>query len=262
MIIIGEKLNSSIKSVRAAIAERNADFVKELAKKQAEGGAKWIDINAAMLPDENESLVWLGETCRGAVDLPLCIDTPNPAAARYAIEKLGGNCMINSITLDEDRYAPMVAVAKEFDCAVVALCMVGSGVPNTAEERINIAVKLRDALVADGIAEDKIYIDPTISPIGAVETAGADALAVISYLSANTKAHIVCGLSNISYGIPARPYVNRAFLIAAMAAGLDAAICDPLDRELMRLCLAAEAMLGRDEYCENYIDAYRDGFFE
>lgn len=262
MIIIGEKLNSSIKSVREAVAARDSEFIASLARRQTEGGAKWLDINAAMLPDEGDSLVWMGEVCRTVSELPLCIDTPDPAAARYAIERLGAGCMINSITLEGDRYAPMAALAAEYNCPVVALCMADGGAPDSVEERIRIATALRDSLTADGIPEGNIYIDPMISPVGAVETAGADALAVIAQLSSTLGTHIVCGLSNISYGLPARPYVNRAFLVAAIAAGMDAVICDPLDRELMRLALAAEAMTGRDEYCENYIDAFRDGFFE
>ncbi len=262
MIIIGEKLNSSIKSVREAIAARDAAFIGDLAAKQDKAGASWLDINAAMLPDEADSLVWLGETCRAASGKPLCIDTPDPEKAAYALEKLGAGCMINSITMEKARYDAMSALALKYSSPLVALCMEDGGAPETVEDRVRIATNLRDSLTADGIPADSIYIDPMISPVGAVETAGADALAVISRLSGKLDTHLVCGLSNVSYGLPARPYINRAFMVAAMAAGLDAMIVNPLDVQLMRLCLAAEAMLGKDEYCENYIDAFRDGFFE
>lgn len=262
MIIIGEKLNSSIKSVREAIASRDAKFVGDLAAAQDKAGASWLDINAAMLPDEADSLVWLGETCRAVSEKPLCIDTPDPEKAAFAIEKLGGRCMINSITLEKSRYDAMSALAVKHGCPLVALCMDDGGAPETVADRVRISTELRNRLTADGISAGNIFIDPMISPVGAVETAGKDALAVISQLRSTLDTHIVCGLSNVSYGLPARPYINRAFMVAAMAAGLDAMIVNPLDVHLMRLCLAAEAMLGTDEYCENYIDAFRDGFFE
>ncbi|MBE6752994.1 MAG: methyltetrahydrofolate cobalamin methyltransferase [Ruminococcaceae bacterium] len=262
MIIIGEKLNSSIKSVRAAVESRDAAFVQDLARRQTEAGAAWLDINAATLPDEVDSLVWMGETCRAVCDTPLCIDSPDPAAVGAALERLGGGCMINSITLEENRYNAMIALAKQYDCPLVALCMDDNGMPETPEDRIRIAKALSDRLIADGIDPQKVFIDPMLSPVGVVETAGQDALAVIRCLSDELPTHITCGLSNISYGLPARPNINRAFAVAAMTCGLDSAIVNPLDTQLMRLVYAADAVLGNDEYCENYIDAYRDGFFD
>lgn len=262
MIIIGEKLNSSIKPVREATAARNAEFIGSLAKAQSDAGASWLDINAAMLPDEADSLVWLGTVCRSVCDTPLAIDTPDAQAAGFALEKLGGRCLINSVTLESSRYDAMSALAVKHGCPLVALCMDDGGAPETVADRVRISVALRDRLTADGVAESDIFIDPMISPVGAVETAGRDALSVISQLRAALGTHIVCGLSNVSYGLPARPYINRAFMVAAMAAGLDCMIANPLDIQLMRLCRAAQAMLGLDEYCENYIDSYRAGFFE
>ena len=261
MIIIGEKLNSSIKSVRAAIESRDADFIASLAQRQSKAGAAWLDINAATTADEIDSLVWMGEICRSVCDTPLCVDSPDPAAVGAALELLCGRCMINSITLEEARYNAMLALAKQYNAPLVALCMDDSGMPETVEDRVRIATALSERLIADGINADDIFIDPMLSPVGVVEGAGQAALEVIRQLSASLPTHLVCGLSNISYGLPARVNINRAFLIAAMTCGLDAAIADPLDTQLMRLAFAGEAMLGRDEYCENYIDAFRDGFF-
>ena len=134
------------------------------------------------------------------------------------------------------------------------------GMPETVGDRVRIAGTLFDRLTAAGVPAEDIYIDPMISPVGAVETAGVDALEAIRKVS-GFGAHCVCGLSNISYGLPARGWLNSAFMVAAIISGLDSAIADPLDKRLMRLVLAAEAVIGRDEYCENYIDAFRDGFF-
>lgn len=261
MIIIGEKLNSSRKAVREAIAARDTEAISSLAKAQEQAGAQWLDINAAMLPDEAESIVWMGECCRSVSELPLCIDSPDFRVTETALQRLGGKCMINSITLEKERFDNMLRLARQFGCPIVALCMDDGGMPETVGDRVRIAGTLFDRLTAAGVPADDIYIDPMLSPVGAVETAGADALETIRKIS-SLGAHCVCGLSNISYGLPARPWINSAFMVAAMISGLDAAIADPLDKRLMRLVLATEAMLGTDEYCENYIDAYRDGFFD
>lgn len=260
MIIIGEKLNSSRKSVAEAVRARDEAFVSELARAQENAGAAWLDINAAMLPDEAESLIWMGEACRSASSLPLSLDSPDYRVIEAALQRLGGGCMINSITLEHDRFDNMLRLTREYGCPVVALSMDDDGMPETVGDRVRIAGTLFDRLTAAGVPAEDIYIDPMISPVGAVETAGSDALDAIRKIS-GFGGHCVCGLSNISYGLPARAWINSAFMVAAIVAGLDSAIADPLDKRLMRLVMATEAVLGRDEYCENYIDAFREGYF-
>lgn len=259
MIIIGEKLNSSRKSVQEAVKNRDAAFISSLALEQEKAGASWLDINAAMLPDEAESLIWMGEVCRQASSLPLCLDSPDFRVIEAALQRLGGRCMINSITLEHDRFENMLRLTRQFGCPVIALCMDDEG-PETVGDRVRIAGTLIDRLTDAGVPADDIYIDTMISSVGAVETAGSDALEAIRKVS-GFGAHCVCGLSNISYGLPARGWLNAAFMVAAIVSGLDSAIADPLDKRLMRMVMAAEAVMGRDEYCENYIDAFRDGFF-
>ena len=260
MIIIGEKLNSSRKSVLEAVRDRDAAFISGLAEAQEKAGAAWLDINAAMLPDEADSLIWMGEVCRSVSSLPLCLDSPDHRVTETALMRLGGKCMINSITLEHDRFDNMLRLTRQFGCPVVALCMDDEGMPETVGDRVRIAGTLFDRLTAAGVPAEDIYIDPMISPVGAVETAGNDALEAIRKIS-GFGVHCVCGLSNISYGLPARGWLNAAFMVAAIVSGLDSAIADPMDKRLMRMVLAAEAVLGKDEYCENYIDAFRDGFF-
>lgn len=262
MIIIGEKLNSTIKSVRTAIEERNEAFVANLANAQANSGAAYIDCNAAMLADEAESLLWLSNICASATSAPICLDSPDSEVIAYVLERNNRCKMINSVTLEQSRFDGMSTLAKKYNTALIALGMDGDCMPESAEEKIQNATTLYSHLTEYGISPDAIYIDALVSPIGAVETAGADALEVIRMLRAKLDCHLTCGLSNISFGLPARKYVNRAMLISAMTCGLDSAICDPLDSELMRLVLAQEALLGIDEYCGEYIDAYRDGKFE
>lgn len=263
MIIIGEKLNSSIPAVRTLMENRDAVEIVKLARAQADGGAQFIDINAGMFLDgEPEVLAWLAGTL-AAEGFRLSVDSPSDKAARAALEAAGteGN-LINSVTVEPERFENMTALALAHRCGVVALCMQPAGEDETSETRSRTAQALVSGLTKRGIAPGDIYIDPMLRPLGADGTAGTDATAAIAGLSkAYPDCHVVCGLSNLSFGLPKRKLLNRAFAVAAVVSGLDAAILDPLDRELLGLVAAAEAIAGRDEYCLDYIEKYREGLF-
>lgn len=262
MIIIGEKINSSIPSSKAAIESKDTQALKALATAQRDAGADFIDINAGMfLAKEPEYLAFLAKTIGKELSLPLSIDTPSVAAARAALEASGGHGhLINSVTTEKDRLDGMTSLACEYDCGVVALCSPESGMNDTLDTRLFVADKLISHLSSKGIAAGDIYIDPMLKPIGAQNTAGLEALETISRLHAlYPDCHISCGLSNLSFGLPKRRLLNRAFAVAAIVAGLDAAIADPLDKKLADLIAAAEVIAGRDEYCIEYIDKCRSG---
>ena len=261
MIIIGEKCNSSIPRIHEAMEQKNAKLIQELAQKQEEAGAQYLDINAGMfVENECEHLRWLMNTVREATDLPLVIDTPDPAvAATIAAEYKGKKTIINSITLEKGRYENMLAAAQKYNTGLVALCMDDSGVPDGVERRIELANILVEKLTAEGICREDIYLDPMVRPVGSGEGYGLEAIKAIRGIRKNLPdVHIVCGLSNISFGLPKRALINRTFLVAAMTAGLDCAIMDPLNRELMASLYAANAVLGSDDYCVEYLTAYRE----
>ncbi|MDR1733999.1 MAG: dihydropteroate synthase [Oscillospiraceae bacterium] len=264
MIIIGEKLNSTLKAVRPAIAAYDAAAIQALAKAQAEAGAAYIDVNAGMFhEDEAERLCWLVQTVQEVTDLPLSLDSPNAKAMEAALQVAKGTVMLNSITDEKDRFEAVLPLAVQYKAKIVALCMDDTGMPETAEERFAIAERLIAKLTAAGIPEDDIYIDPLVRPVSTGPHYGVAAIETIRRVkSAYPDVHIACGLSNISYGIPCRKLVNQAFLVAAMAAGMDGAILDPLDKKMMSLIAAAEALLGIDEYCMDYLEKYRDGLIE
>lgn len=262
MIIIGEKINSSIPSSEEAIRSRDAQALILLAKAQREAGADFIDINAGtFLEEEPAALAWLAKTLDESLHLPLSIDTPRVAAAEAALAALdGGGHLINSVTLQPERLEPMASLAAEHGCGVIALCLNEDGRPGKTEERIAAASKLAEYLTKKGLRPGDIYLDPMLRPIAADECGGTEALDTIRRLrAALPECHISVGLSNLSYGLPKRKLINRAFAVAAAAAGLDAAIADPLDRELMGLLAALEAVLGKDEYGLDYIDKCRGG---
>lgn len=262
MIIIGEKLNSSIPKVNEAISNQDEAFVHNLARSQEESGAQYLDINAGMfVGNELKNLSWLMRAVRDASSLPLVIDTPDPAVAREILpEYTGEKPILNSITLEESRYRPMLELALQYKTGLIALCMNDEGFPEGAQRRIELALELVEKLTAAGVERGDIYLDPMVRPIGSGEGYGKEALdAILGIRAALPDVHIVCGLSNISYGLPKRSLINRTFLVAAMTAGLDAAIMDPLNRELMASLYAADAILGNDEYCIEYLGAFRDG---
>jgi len=261
MVIVGEKINTSRKSVEEAVRRRDATFIAKVAREQAEAGANYIDVNAGtFLEQEVDYLCWLVETVQSEVALPLSLDSPNPKALFEAMKRHKGEPMINSISLEEDRSKSLLPVITSQPCRVVALCMARTSMPTTTEERVKVGSELVEKLTGEGFPLEKIYVDPLIQPISVDTSMGVAALGAINKImndfpSVNT----ICGLSNISFGLPERGLINRNFLALCLAYGLSAAILDPTDKQLMATLLTVEMLLGQDEYCGDFIDAYQNG---
>jgi cobalamin-dependent methionine synthase I len=264
MEIIGEKINGTSKSVAQAIAKREADFIRDLAHRQAEAGAAWLDVNAGTHPNhEPEDLVWLVETVQAVTDVPLCLDSANPRALAVAIEAVDKTPMINSISGEPERLENILPLVAEHGCCVIALAMDATQIPETSEARVAVVHKVMEATRAAGVPDERVYIDPLVMTVGTNVQSGPVFLDTLRTVhAAYPEAHFTAGLSNISFGLPARSFINRAFLTLALEAGLDSAILDPLDRELRAALLAAELVLGRDDYCLSYTRAYRAGLFD
>lgn len=265
MIIIGEKINSTLKAVRPAIENYDASSIQGLAKRQYEAGAAYIDVNAGMfINDEPERLEWLVNTVQEVLDAPLSIDSPNPAAIERALKaNKNPKPIINSITDEKERYNSIMPLIVQYKAGVVALCMDDTGMPETVKDRVTIAERLIEKLTKEGVQIGDIYIDPMVRPVGTGSHYGTVAIETIRKVKAEfPEVHITCGLSNISYGLPARKIMNQTYLVAAMAAGMDGAILDPLDKKLMSFIYAGEALLGIDDYCINYITKFKEGMFE
>jgi cobalamin-dependent methionine synthase I len=264
MEIIGEKINGTRKRVAQAIAERDADFIRDLARRQAEAGAAWLDVNAGTHPkQEPDDLAWLVENVQTATDTPLSLDSANPKALAVAMEAVDKTPMINSISGEPDRLENILPLVAEHDCCVIALAMDKTKIPETSEARVAVIHKVMEATRAAGVPDERVYVDPLAMTIGTCIQSGPvffDTLRAVR--AAYPMVHFTAGLSNISFGLPARSFINRAFLTLALSVGLDSAILDPLDRDLRAALLAAELVLGRDDYCLNYTRAYRAGLFD
>jgi len=261
MIVVGEKINTSRKSIQEAVKSRDAQFIIRTARLQAEAGAQFIDVNAGTFLDkETESLCWLVETVQSEIDLPLCLDSPSPAALSEAIRLHKGEPMINSISLEEDRFKDLLPVVTSQPCHLIVLCMAETSMPTTVEERVDVASELIRRLTEKGFPLQRIYVDPLIQPVSVDTNMGIAALRAIStIMNKFPGVNTICGLSNISFGLPERRLINRSFLALCISYGLNAAILDPTDRQLMGTLLAVEMVLGKDEYCGNFIDAFQSG---
>ncbi len=264
MIVVGERINGTGKRVWEAVVARDVEFVARQARLQAEAGAHYIDANAGTDPTrEPEDLAWLVQVIQQSVDLPVCVDSPNPEALAAGLRVHRGQALVNSASGERARLGPVLELAREHGARVVGLALDDSGMPATAQERLDIAVKLAEAAEAAGLAAGDLFIDPLVRPVGIENEQGAAVLdAVGAIREALPETHIICGLSNVSFQMPSRSLLNRTFLAMAMARGLDAAILDPLDRGLMAVACAGEALLGRDEMCLHYLQAYRAGRLE
>jgi len=264
MIIIGELINSTRKSVGAAIEAGDKAAIQKIAKDQAEAGAKYIDVNAGSFQDrETEYLAWLVKIVQEVVALPCCIDSPNPPALEAALKVHKGIPMINSISLEKERRDKLLPVMAGKDLKVVALCTSDAGIPRTTADRLKIADELIKLLLDHQLKLENIYVDPLVQPVATDKIFGFEFLESVAQIMTRFPGiHTVCGLSNVSFGLPQRKFLNRTFMAMAIAKGLDAAIMDPLDRQMMSVVLAAETLVGRDNFCMNYINAYRGGKLE
>lgn len=264
MKIIGEKINGTRKRVAQAIAERDADFIKDLAQKQCEAGSTWLDVNAGTHPDqEPDDLVWLIENIQSVVDIPLSLDSANPKALEIAIKAVKVTPMINSISGEPERLEKILPIVAEHGCAVIALAMDDKKIPETFDKRMEVIEKVLEATRAAGVTDDKVYVDPLAMTIATMNQSAVIACDTIRAVKGKyPQVHFTMGLSNISFGLPARKHINRGLLMLAMQAGLDSAILDPLDRELQAAIVTTELLLGKDKHCLNYTRAYRAGLLE
>jgi len=264
MLIIGERINTSRKVkgepiIENALKNRDAQFFIDLARKQCEAGAGYVDVNAGtLLEGEPDALEWLVTTIQAALEVPLTIDSPNPVAVERALKVHKGQAMINSITAEKDRYSSILPFVKQYETKVVALSMGDGGIPSDSAGRISVARELIGNLLAEGVKPENIYSDPLVYPVATGPEYGLAVLETIRTVKAEfPEVQTIAGVSNVSHGMPARKFLNQAFTVMCMAAGLDAAIVDPLDRQLMALIYASEALRGRDEFCVEYLAAAR-----
>jgi 5-methyltetrahydrofolate--homocysteine methyltransferase len=262
MIIIGEKINGTRQEVGAAIGNRDSRLIKHLAKEQIEAGADYLDLNAGTHPaQEPADLAWLVTTVQEEIpEVKLCLDSANPQALLAGIEIARRLPMINSLSGEKDRVAGVLPLACKYKTELVILALDDEGIPETWEKRLEIVRRLVDMTQEGGLKEDMLYIDPLVATIATDNQSGRTALEAIRQIRIEfPHAHVTCGLSNISFGQPARSIINQAFAALAIGAGMDSAILDPCEKGLRSSIYSAELVAGQDPDCLRYNRAYRSG---
>ncbi|MDR1901958.1 MAG: methyltetrahydrofolate cobalamin methyltransferase [Treponema sp.] len=259
MIIIGEKINGSIPSVAKAIAAKEGDTIRRLAEKQTQAGAAFIDVCASVPGEEElEVLAWLIGLVQEVSDTPIAIDSPNAKHCAQAIPLCKKPGLINSVSGEGDKVQQVFPVIADTPWQCIALLCDDGGIPKTAEKRLAVFDRLMQQATAYKIAPNRLYIDPLVEMLCTAE----DGITLVTETVQQVKQryadiHVIGAASNVSFNLPARKYVNQGFIILAMQAGMDSAILDPLNQDMQGLIYAAEALLGQDEYCMEYIGAFR-----
>lgn len=258
MILIGEKLNSSIPSALAMLESRDEAAVTALIKKQADAGAAYLDINASVCADECGTLLWAIGLIRKHCGCGIMIDTADTdVMAQAARAASGRELILNSTTIDE-RFDAVTALAKETGASLVALPISLESTAATSEERRAAIDTLVAKLRAAGIPDSRVFLDVLAETLA---TNGENARMTIDCISHVAAAYpeikTTCGLSNISFGLPRRALINGAFLTAAVYAGLSSAILDPCSPSLRDALAAALVVAGQDDFCMNYITYLR-----
>ena len=263
MLVIGERINASNRSVAEAIARRDGEYIANLATAQAAAGADFIDVNAGAGNSSGQDgasiMEWLVEVVHAATDKPLAIDSDSPEVIEAALHKYQGDrLIINSVTAESARLVSIGPLAAERQAWLIALAMGEAGIPNTVEDRLAACETIMVHLTRLGIEEEQVFFDPLVLPIAVDTNQGLITLHTIGRIKSRyPAARTVMGLSNISYGLPGRPLVNSAFLLMAAYAGLDAVILDPLNAKIMSFVKTADMLTGKDRSCRAYIRAHR-----
>ncbi len=255
MIIIGEKINGVQPGIRQAILEKDKEAIQRLARRQAEAGAAYLDLNpgtAWLKPAE--IMVWLVKTVQEAVRIPIALDSRRVDVIEAGLRVCRNPVMINSTTGEKEKLPRFMELAARHEATLIGLTMDEQGIPPHAVGRAAIAKRILDFADQYGLTRDRIFIDPILLPLKFFQAQGPIVLEAIQGIAREKDSpHIVAGISNCSQGMKQRPLINRLFLSMAMACGLDAAIVDVLDSDLLETIAAAEVILERHPYSDQYI---------
>ena len=267
MIIIAEKLNGSIPSCAKAIAARDEEYIKDMAKRQADAGAAFIDCCASVNEGELETVTWMIETAQSVTDCPISVDSPDVSVILEAMPLCNKPGMFNSVSGEGgkiDLAFPVLAKPENSKWQIMALLCDDTGIPKSAARRIEVFDMIIEKAAQYGIDESRIYVDPLVEMLCTADD--GEGLSLVLEVTKHIKKaspgiHISGAISNVSFNLPVRRLVNQAFAVLAMSAGMDCAVLDPLSQDLRGVILAAEAMLGHDDFCTEYVSAYREGIF-
>ena len=253
--VIGERINpTGKKRLQQALAEEDMDYIMDLAIQQQEAGADILDINVgAPGIDEARLMPMVIKAVQSVVDLPIQIDATDPAVVEAGLRAVNGRAIINSTDGSEERLSTLLPLAKKYGAAILGLTMDEQGLPETAEDRIRVAEKILARAEEIGIPKEDVIMDCLTLTISAQQSQAKETLKAVRYVSEEMGLHCALGVSNISFGLPAKYHVTEAFLVQALGCGLDFPIIDPNSKVMMDAVAAVRALSGEDESSAAYI---------
>ena len=260
MFIISERLNGMFGAVRNAIVNKDAEALQRMAKEQVAAGADALDINVGPASrDKAGAMQWMVETVQEVTDIPLCLDSPIPSVMEAALKVCDSPKIINSTNGEPEKLDALLPLAAEYDAEIIGLAMDSKGIPRDAMGRVEIALQILASAMEHGIEPDRLYIDPVVLPVNAVQRQAPNTLEALSQivLLSDPPPKTVIGLSNISQGASMRELLNRTYLIMCIAHGLNAAVMDPGDRELVDAGITADLLMNKAIYADDFLKAYR-----
>ncbi len=259
MILIGERINAGFKDIKAAIENKDGSVLKEWARKQTDAKATYLDVNIGAASNKPEDLCWMIEMVQEEVDTPISIDINKPVMLKEALPVCKKPALVNSTTAAEEKMNDMMPLVAEHNASFIGLAMDEEGTPTTADKRVENAGKLLAKAMEFDISPDRIFLDPIMMPVKHMQDQGREILnASLQFqLFSDPPCHIVCGLSNASIGTKHKKLINRAFIAMLIANGLDAAIIDVMDDDLVDTILTAELIMNRSIFADSYIEAFR-----
>jgi len=259
MFVVGERINGMFTNIKKAVQKRDKSVVQEVARRQLECGADALDINVGPVRGKAvDNMLWLIEAVEEVTDCPLCIDTPKFEVMEAAVKACHNPTIINSTKATEEQLSKYIPLAVETDSQLVALTLDASGVPSDVDSRVMMGATIVTKAMEFGLEIPKLFIDPVIIPVNVAPKQPVAVMEAIRQLKlfSDPPPKFILGLSNVSQSCRERSLINRTYLGMAIAAGLDAAIMDPTDRQLMEAAITAELLMERQIYCDDYVAAY------
>lgn len=260
MFIIGELINGMYLDIGKAIKEKNKGLIQKCALEQIQAGADALDVNCGPAsPEPIFDMQWLVATIQEVTDKPLSLDSSKPQVIESGLKIMKNKAIINSTTADLEKLEILVPLAKKYNALLIGLTISAKGIPQNKEQRLELAATIISSCAEQGFSTEDLYLDPIVLPVNVAQAQMKDILESIHEFKiiSEPKPKTIVGLSNVSQGTCVRSLINRTFLIMAVAYGLDAAILDPLDKDLLDSAISAELILNKHIYCDSYLEAYR-----
>lgn len=260
MFIIGELINGMYQNIGKAIKEKNKPEIQKCALEQIKAGADALDVNCGPASgDPLTDIQWLVESIQEVTDKPLALDSSKPKVIESGLKVIKNKAIINSTTADPEKLERLVPLAKQYNAKLIGITISAKGIPQNKDQRLELAAAIVSTCADQGFSSDDLYLDPIVMPVNVAQAQIRDILEAIREFKiiSDPPPKTIVGLSNVSQGTCVRSLVNRTFLAMAVANGLDAAIMDPKDSDLMDAAITAGLILNNQIYCDSYLDAYR-----